>query len=339
MERRGSRLSRRAFVVGAAGLGLVAGCGLLPGRQPSPTAVKVYRLGFLSGSTPAAQALRLDILLQALGELGYVEGQNLVVEYRWGDGDNAPLVEAAAELARLPVDAFVVSSVAAARLAREVTTTVPIVLAGATGDPIGTGLAASYARPGGNVTGVSNLAGELGGKRLQLLKEAVPSISQVAFLRDAETPVPSGAAALRRDALAVGLLLRPMAVYGPEEFDAAFEAAAREGADALLVTPSPLSNAHRAQIVELAARHRWPAMYSRRQFVDEGGLMAYDASPTDLWRRTAAHVDKILRGANPADIPIEQPMTFEFVVNMKTAQALGITFTNEIMLQVTEVIQ
>jgi hypothetical protein len=160
-------ITRRQFVVGtgtAVGA-LLAGCGPLPFQQPPPTAVKVYRLGFLSGSTPAAQALRLDILLQALGELGYVEGQNLVVEYRWGDGDNAPLVEAAVELARLPVDAFVVSSVAAARLAREATTTVPIVLAGSTGDPIGLGLAASYARPGGTVTGKRSAPPELGHSR------------------------------------------------------------------------------------------------------------------------------------------------------------------------------
>jgi ABC-type uncharacterized transport system substrate-binding protein len=223
-------------------------------------------------------------------------------------------------------------------MAREATTTVPIVQAG-TGDPVALGLAASYARPGGNVTGVTNLTTQLTGKRLQLLKEAAPAISRVAVFWDAATFGPFPAEAWGRDAQAVGVQLHPMVLRGPEEFDAAFEAAAREGADALLDYPSPVLSAHRAVIVRLAARHRWPAMYFQRQFVDEGGLMAYDASLADRWRRVAVYVDKILRGANPADLPIEQPMHFDFTVNRATAEALGITFPNEILLQVTEVIE
>jgi putative ABC transport system substrate-binding protein len=339
MERRGSRLSRRAFVVGAAGLGLVAGCGLLPGRQPSPTAVKVHRLGFLRGSDPTTQARNVDRFRQALGELGYVEGQNLAIEYRWGEGSDARLAEPAAELARLPVDIFVVPSVTVARIVREATTTVPIVLAGTGEDPVEAGLAASYARPGGNVTGVTNLGTALNGKRLQILKEAVPWISRVAILWDTPTYGPFPMEDWSRHAQAVGVQLHPMALHGPAELDAAFEAAVGEGADSLFVSGGPIGNAHRAQIIQHAARLRWPAMYSQRQFVDEGGLLAYAASLADLWRRAAVYVDKILRGTNPADLPIEQPMTFDFVVNMKTAQSLGITFPNEIMLQVTEVIQ
>jgi len=336
MERHRTRLSRRAFVVGAAGLGMLAGCGRLPGQaQPR---VQVHRLGWLNGTNPTANAPILGLFRQALGELGYVEGQNLTVEYRWGDGSEARLAEPAAELARLPVDVFVVPSTTLAQVVREATTTVPIVVARA-GDPVAAGLAASYAHPGGNVTGVLSLTGELNGKRLQLLKEAVPSISRVAVLYDAAIPGQYSSEASGRDAQAVDVQLHVMELRSPEEFDAAFEAAAREGVDALFVAPNPLSNAHRARIIQLAARHRWPSMYPLRQFVDEGGLMAYDGSLTDLWRRVAAYVDKILKGAKPADLPIEQPMTFDFVVNLKTARALGITFPNEIMLQATEVIQ
>jgi putative tryptophan/tyrosine transport system substrate-binding protein len=339
MERRGSRLSRRQFVGGAAGLGLLAGCGLLPERQPPPTAVKVHRLGFLRGSDPTAQARNVDRFRQALGELGYVEGQNLAIEYRWGDGSDARLAEPAAELARLPVDLFVVPSVTVARIVREATTTVPIVLAGTGDDPVEAGLAASYARPGGNVTGVTNLGTALNGKRLQLLKEAVPWISRVAILWDTPTYGPFPTEDWSRYAQAVGVQFHPMALHSPAEFDAAFEAAVGQGADSLLVSGGPIGNAHQAQIIQRAARLRWPAIYPQRQFVDEGGLLAYAASLADLWRRAAVYVDKILRGTNPADLPIEQPMTFDFVVNLKTARELGITFPNEIMLQVTEVIQ
>jgi putative tryptophan/tyrosine transport system substrate-binding protein len=336
-----SRLSRRAFVGGAGAVGgaVLVGCGQLPFQRPPPTAGKVYRLGFLSGSTPAAQALRLDILLEALGELGYVEGQNLAIEYRWGEGNDARLAEFAAELARLPVDLIVVPSTWVAEIAREATTTVPIVLGGAGPNPVALGLAASYAHPGGNVTGVTNLADELSGKRLQLLKEAVPAISRVAVLWDTATLGPFPLESWSRDAQAVGVQVHPLEPRGPEELDAAVEAAAREGTDALVVGTGSLANAHRPRVLQLVARHRWPAMYFQRQFVAEGGLMAYDARLTDLWRRAAGYVDKILRGAKPADLPIEQPMRFDFTVNLATAEALGIIFPNEIMLQVTEVIQ
>jgi putative ABC transport system substrate-binding protein len=341
LDCRGSRLSRRQFVVGTgvAGLGLLAGCGPVPFRPPPPTAVKVHRLGYLSGTNPAGQARALDLFRQALADLGYVEGENLVIEYRWGEGDNARLAEPAVELARLPVDLLVVPGVPAARVVREATTTVPIVLAGTGGDPVAAGLAASYARPGGNVTGVTNLAAPLAGKRLQLLKEAVPSIARVAIFLDSGSFNSVPAEVWGRDAQAIGVQLQLLELRDAEEFDSAFEAAAREGADALLLAPSPLSNAHRPRIVQLAARLRWPAIYPQRQFVEEGGLMAYTASQADTWQRVAVHVDKILRGANPADLPIEQPMRFDFVVNLKTAQALGITFPHEILLQVTEVIQ
>jgi len=300
--------------------------------------VKVHRLGWLNGTNPTANAPILARFRQALGELGYVEGQNLIIEYRWGDGSEVGLVEPAAELARLPVDVFVVPSTTLAQIAHEATTTVPIVVARA-GDPVAAGLAASYARPGGNVTGVMGLTTELNGKRLQLLKEAVPSISRVAVLYDAATPGQYPSEASGRDARAVDVQLHVMELRGPEEFDAAFEAAAREGADALLLAPNPLSNAHRARIIELAARHRWPAMYPLRQFVDDGGLMAYDGNLTDLWRRVAAFVDKILKGAKPADLPVELPTKFELVINLKTAKALGLTIPQSLLVRADQLIE
>jgi putative ABC transport system substrate-binding protein len=334
--------SRRRFVQGAgvAGLGLLAGCGRWPGQAPpAATAVRVPRLGFLRGSDPTTQAGTVDIFRQALGELGYVEGQNLVIEYRWGEGSDARLAEPAAELARLPVDLFVVPSITVARIVREATTTVPIVLAGTGSDPVTAGLAASYARPGGNVTGVTNLGGALTGKRLQLLKETVPSISRVAVLWDTPTYGPFPLEDWSRDAQAVGVQVHPMALRGPEEFDAAFEAAVGAGADSLLVSGGPVGSAHREQIIQRATRLRWPAIYPQRQFVDEGGLLVYAASLADLWRRAVVYVDKILTGANPADLPIEQPQRFDFIINAKTAQALGLTIPHNVLLQATEVIQ
>jgi putative ABC transport system substrate-binding protein len=186
---------------------------------------------------------------------------------------------------------------------------------------------------------VTNLVMQLTGKRLQLLKEAAPAISRVAVFWDFATWGPFPAERWGRDAQAVGVQFYPLELHGAEEFIDAFEIAARDGADALILFPSPLGSAHRAQIVQLAARHHWPAMYDRRDYVDEGGLMAYAASLTDLWRRAAVYVDKILRGANPADLPIEQPQRFDFTMNLGTAEALGLTFPESIRLQVTEVIR
>jgi putative ABC transport system substrate-binding protein len=332
-------VSRRQFVAGTAGLGMLAGCGRLPWQTAPPAAVKIYSLGFLHGGNPIAEARTLGMFRQALSELGYVEGQNLAIEYRWGDGSIEQLAEPAAELARLPVDVFVVPSGQVAQIAREATTTVPIVLAGAIADPVAAGLATSYARPGGNVTGITNGGSQLVGKRLQLLKEAAPSISRVAIFWDAATLGRFPAEAWGRDAEAVGVQLHSREVRSIEDFDAAFDKAAQAGADALIGGPGPLFVAHRGPILQFVARHRWPAMYDQRQIVEEGGLMAYTASLTDRWQRTASHVDKILKGGNPAEIPFEQPTRFDFLVTLKTAQALGITFPHEIMLQVTEVIQ
>jgi putative tryptophan/tyrosine transport system substrate-binding protein len=338
MNRRGSRLSRRQFVrgAGAAGLGLLAACGRLPG-QASPA--KVHRIGWLDGGTPATRAPDLEVFRQTLRELGYAEGQNLTIEYRWGEGQDDLLVEPAVELARLPLDVIVVVSTTLARFARAATSTIPIVQFGV-GDLVTAGLAASYARPGGNVTGVTDLSTELSGKRLQLLKQAVPTVSRVAVFLNRE--LADGAAArgeLERAAQLVGVKLHPIDLRAPEELDAAFDAAMRDGVDALFVTSGPVVFTYRQRIVDLAVQHRLPGIYYRRELVDLGGLMAYVANRGDLARRAAGLVDKILKGASPAELPIEQPMRFDFVVNLKTARELGITFPNEIMLQVTEVLQ
>jgi putative tryptophan/tyrosine transport system substrate-binding protein len=340
VDRLTTGLSRRRFVLGAgtAGGALLVGCGPLPFQRPAPTAVKIHRVGFLSGGSPASAVGYLGVFRQALGELGYVEGQNLIIEYRWGEGDPARLAEPVAELAQVPMDVFVVPSTTVGQVAAQVTATVPIVMAG-TGDPVELSLAASYARPGGNVTGITNLGRQLTGKRLQLLKEAAPAISRVAVFWGSATTGPFSVEAFGRDAQVVGVQLYLMEPRGPEEFDDAFESAAREGADALFVNPTAIASANAARVVQLAARLRWPAMYYQRQFVEEGGLMAYEASLADLWRRAAVYVDKILRGASPAEIPVEQAMRFDLVVNAKAARELAITFPPEMQLQITEVIE
>jgi putative ABC transport system substrate-binding protein len=340
MYRRGSRLTRRGFVVGAgaAGLGLLAGCERLPWQPPQPPPSPVYRLGFLSGSSATTQAEDLEILRVGLRDLGYIEGQNLLIEYRWGDGSNARLVEPAAELARLPVDLFVVPALPPARIARDATSTVPILLVGA-GDLVAAGLAASLARPGGTVTGLTSIAEVLIGKQLQLLSEAVPTMARVLVLYDVD---PANGTVNRETyeqaARTLGVQVQFVGVGRPEDFGGVFAAAVREHTDALFLDPTPLFRQHGARIVELAAQHGLPAMYYRREFVESGGLMSYTGQRSELWRRAAYYVDRILKGTKPADLPVEQPMTFDFVVNQKTAQALGITFPNEIMLQVTEVV-
>jgi putative ABC transport system substrate-binding protein len=329
---------------GASSFVLLAGCGRLPFAQPPPT---VYRVGYLSTSSSDATDLPapganpyLDAFRQGLREHGYVEGQNLAIEYRSTLQGQARIREFAAELVRLPVD-VIVAGAGASVPAKEATETVPIVFVTG-GDPVALGLVASLARPGGNVTGlpVDIQGGPLQEKRLELLKGAAPGLSRVAVIEDERIVLPAPALASQEAAAqALGLQLRPVRLQSPDELSSAFELAVQAHVDGLWLREGPLFRLSRAEIAELALKHRLPSIGATREFAQAGGLMSYGPGFAAALRRAAYYVDRILKGAKPADLPVEQPMTFDFVVNLKTARELGITFPNEIMLQVTDVIQ
>jgi putative ABC transport system substrate-binding protein len=282
----------------------------------------------------------LDAFRQQLRQLGYVEGQNLVIEYRWAADRDDQLPRLAADLVQLKVDVIVVEGhTPAIQAAKQATSTIPIVMA-VSGDPVNTGLVESLARPGGNVTGLSLLTPDLAPKRLELLKEAVPTLARVAVLWNAANPVKVlDWHETQAAASALGLQLQSLAVRGPTDFDGAFAATTRDRADALVVLPDGLINSHRKQIVDFAMTSRLPGMYPYREFVAAGGLMSYAPSYVDLFRRAAVYVDRILQGAKPADLPVEQPIKFELVLNLKTAQALGITIPPMLLFQADEVIR
>jgi putative ABC transport system substrate-binding protein len=278
---------------------------------------------------------------EGLRDLGYIEGQNFILELRVTDGNNERLPELAGQLVQLPVDVILAEGSPAIAASKDATATIPIVFGGA-GDPVSTGFVDSLNRPGGNITGIANLTAQLNGKRLELLTECLPGLSTVGYLWDPTVPQgPVNWQDIQVAAQALGLRLISLELSGATpEFDRAFTAAMAQGAEGLTMMSGPFNReAYRERIVALAAHHRLPAMYPYRTYVDAGGLMGYGPDGLQLYRRAAYYVDRILKGAKPEDLPVEQPMTFEFVVNMKTAQALGITFPNEILLQVTEVIQ
>ena len=305
---------------------------------------KVPRIGMLlitSPEFPTGRAAR-DAFRQGLRDLGYVEGKNIVIEYRWAQGRVERFPALAAELARLKVDVIVAGSTPAALAAKHVTTTIPIVVA-VMHDPVRDGLVQSLARPGGNITGLTLLGPELVPKRLQLLKEAVPGVSRVAALWH---PAAGGERTMRDmvkemevAARTLGVQLQVLEARSPNDFDRAFSAMTRERADALIVLPSPMFYAEHKRIVDLAANSRLPAIYGFREAVDAGGLMAYGASILDLLRRAATYVDKILKGAKPADLPVEQPTKFEFIINLKTAKTLGLTIPQSVLIRADQVIE
>jgi putative tryptophan/tyrosine transport system substrate-binding protein len=340
MDRRGSHLSRREFVAGAAGLGLVAGCGRLPWQAEHPTKpARVPRVGFLHPESISSTSSEYAAFLQALRELGYAEGTNLGIEARWADGNLDRVPELAAELADMGVDVLVVTGDYPIRIARQMTSVIPIVMV-ISSDPVGLGHVAGLARPGANVTGLSFLNSGIASKRVQLLKETVPGASLAVYLRNPDAPsnvllLPEIEAAAR----ALGVSIHTIDVRTAGDLEGAFASAAREQADMLIVAGSALIGTHRARIVELAAQNRISAMYESRRFTEAGGLMSYGPSQVALYQRAAYYVDRILKGAKPADLPVEQPMRFDFVVNLKTAGELGITFPREILLQVTEVVE
>jgi putative ABC transport system substrate-binding protein len=299
---------------------LALGICLSPLTADAQQAAKVPRIGFLR-TFPAPEMEKA--FRQGLQELGYVEGQNLLIEQRYWNGNADRLAEVVAELLRLKVDVIVAPTTTEIEAARKGTTTTPIVMV-AGSDPVALGFITSLARPGGNITGLTNLSAEVTPKRLQLLKDAIPRLARVAALYN---PVDRAATAEQRDlesaARSLGMKLWPLEVRGPGDLDGAFAAAVKGQAGALLVLSGPTASAYRVRLVELAAKYRLPASFHERLFVEAGGLMSYGPDIPDLFRRSATYVDKLLKGAKPAELPVEQPTKFDLAINLKTARALG----------------
>ena len=316
-------------------LGLLAAPLVGEGQPPG----KIYRIGVLINGSASVSAKRTEALRQRLRDLGYVEGTNIALEYRWDEGKQDRLPELAAELVRGKVDVIVTHG-AGGRAAKRATTTIPIVVA-IVADPIGTGLVASLARPGGNVTGLSIVSTEgFAGKWLQLLKEAVPKLSRVAVLWNRANPgVASQVHEIEAAARTLGVRLQLLEFRGADQVESALTAMATTRPDGLIVPTDTAVNQQRARIIAFAAKNRLPTIYAARETVEVGGLMTYAASQIDLWRRAADYVDKILKGAKPADLPMEQPTTFELVINLKTAKALGLTIPPSLLGRADEVIQ
>ncbi len=334
-----ARFNRRRF---AALAGAAAAWPFAGRAQQAPA--RVARIGYLATAPLESREQQqvIDAFRQGLRERGYVEGRDIVIEYRSAEAKFERLPDRAAELVRLGVDLIMTGPTPAARAAQRATSTIAIVAA-TMGDPVGDGLAASLARPGGNVTGLTNLGPELTPKRLSLLKEALPEASRIAILWQPGAFAERVAGDMRREteaaARALGVQLRFIGVSSPGEIERAVATAAQERVDGLLVFAGPMFFIERRLIAELAQRHRLPAMFNVRDFAEAGGLIAYGASVVDLHRRAAIHVDKILKGAKPADLPVEQPTKFELVVNLKTARALGIAIPQSILVQADEVIE
>jgi putative ABC transport system substrate-binding protein len=308
----------------------------VPLTSQAQPARKVPRIGYL-GELPGPHA---EALRQALHDMGYLEGQNLVIEYRWAEGQAERLPALAAELVQLPVDLLIAQGGQASRAAKQATSTIPIVMA-PVGNPERLGLVASLARPGGNVTGVSGIGLDLGGKQLELLKEAVPGMSRVAELLNPANPGdnPASWRAMEDAARALGLTLSRIEVRGADELERAFAAIATAPPDALFVGQDAFLFSQRLRIVDFAAQHRLPMIAMYREWADAGELLTYGASLREVFRRVAVFVDKILKGGKPEELPVDQVMRLELVINLKTAQALGITMPPSLLLLADEVIQ
>src|SRR5438874_8603528 len=300
---------------------------------------KVRRIDYLSALSVSAESSRLDGFRQALRDLEYVEGKNIVIEYRFAEGKFDRLPQLAAELVRLKDDVIVTTGPTSTRAAKEATTTIPIVMT-FDNDPVGNRFVASLARPGGNITGLSTHYPEISGKQLELLKEIVPRLSRVAVLGN--STVPGNAQALRETELAAGAFgvkLQYLDIQNPKEIETAFRAASKGRADAVLVLGSQVVTSHPKQFVEQAAKSQLPAIYWSPEFVEAGGLMTYSVSITDLFRRAAVYVDKILKGAKPAELPVEQPTKFELVINLRAAKQIGFTIPPNVLLRADKVIK
>ena len=308
-----------------------------PAKAQQPK--KVARIGFLSSLSPTVVSDRVEAFRQGLRELGYVEGKNIIIDWRYAQGKTERLPDLAAELVRLNVDVIVTGGPAVNRFAKEATHTIPIILA-FDNDPVGNGFAASLARPGGNITGLSTHYPEISGKQLELLKDIIPRLSRVAVLGN--STVPGNAQALRETERAAGVFgvkLQYVEIENPEEIESAFRAARKGHADAVLVLGSQVVTSHAKQFAELAAKSQLPAIYWSPEFVEAGGLMTYSVSITDLFRRAATYVDKILKGAKPAELPVEQPTKFELIINLKAAKQIGLTIPPNVLLRADKVIK
>jgi len=302
-------------------------------------AKKSARIGFLSGTSPSTATGRLNAFRQGLGELGYVEGKNIIIEYRWSEGKRERLPDLAAELVRLKVDIIVTGGPQTTRPAKQATSTIPIVMA-QDPDPVGNGFVASLARPGGNITGLSSLAPELGGKQLELMKEIVPRLSHVAVFGTSTT---SGNAQELREvelaAKAFGVKVQYLDVLSPKDIETGFRAASKGRADAILMLAGPVLVSQLAQVVDHAEKSRVPAIYPQTEYTETGGLMYYGTNTPDLFRRAATYVDKILKGEKPANLPIEQPKKFEFIINLKAAKQIGLTIPPNVLARADKVIR
>ncbi len=333
-----SKIQNLKWVGFLAVLVFLAGCA---GMAEAQQTKKVPRIGYLSGADPALDSTRFEAIRLALRERGYIEGQNIAIEYRYAEGKRDRVPELAAGLVRLKVDIIVVAGgYRTIQAAKNATKTIPIVMVGQGADPVEAGLVESLARPGGNVTGITNLDRELGGKRLELLKEAVPKVARVAVLYDPTIP---GSVEVKEDlpvaARALRLTLQPWEVRGTNDFERVFAALNKERPDGLYVPQGPLMTDSQKRIVGFALKSRLPSVYIGREFVDAGGLMSYGADLADSYRRVATYVDKILKGAKPADLPVEQPTKFELVINLKTAKQIGLTIPQSVLFRADKVIK
>jgi putative ABC transport system substrate-binding protein len=299
----------------------------------------IPRIGFLGIGSASSVTGRFEAFRQGLRELGYVEGQNIVIEWRFAEGKREELPALASELVRLKVDVIVTAGTTATTPAKRATSTIPIVMA-YSADPVGTGLVASLSRPGGNVTGLTEISPDLAGKRLELIREAVPRATRVAVLWDGSRPANIDVLKeIDAAARAYGVRVQSLEVRSSNDFESAFRAATKERAGALIVPSGSLTNLHAPQIVSLALRSRLPSIWETKNYVDIGGLMSYGPSLDDLYHRAAVYVDKILKGAKPADLPVEQPTKFEFVINQKTAKQIGVTIPPDLLARATRIIR
>ena len=302
---------------------------------------KVARIGYISSGDPVSESNRIEAIRLALRDLGYIEGQNIAIEYRYAEGKQDRFPELAAELVLLRVDIIVVGGDALARAAKNATKTIPIVMMGSGSDPVEIGLIESLARPGGNITGLTLLSRELGGKRLELLKEAVPKLARVAVLYD--PAIPGNVREVKEDlpvaARALGLTIQPWEVRDADGFEKVFTGLNKERPNGLYVTSNPLTRGNMKRVGDFAIKSRIPSVHGGRESVDAGGLMYYGADTAESYRRVAYFVDRILKGARPADLPVEQPTKFELVINLKTAKQIGLTIPPNVLARADKVIK